>query len=293
MANVRKFYLENAAGDRIPLQGERGAYFTAPEGLGYELDPPWADLGHGFFQSLDDIYEPQGNILGELIFIPPAYANYRTFVDWLAAAGSLLLIYCPFGEQEFQRAVSVEYLQKGELDKTRLLHCPVSFRARAPWRRPTPTEISLGSQSSSARRTRYPGRYPGRYGKDAAGGMSARIAAAGHIPGSVLLRVYGGIEDPVIRLVGASSGSLYGAAQLTGVTLGATDVLELSTAWEDSYIRKIAADGEQTDLLPFLDITGDPFFHVPVAEPSLLTVQAASAIEGSAELLVYSYYRTV
>lgn len=293
MAKVRKFYLQNAAGDRIGLLGESGAYLTVPEGLGYELDPPWADLGRGFFQPLDETYEPQGGIAGELVFIPPAYANYRSFVNWLASAGSLLLIYCPFGDQEFQRVVSVEYLQKGELDKTKLLHCPVSFKALSPWRLPTPTEISMVSHSASGVRPSYPGRYSGRYGLDRDGTMAAKIPAIGHIPGSVLLRIRGAIVNPVIRLAGADSGTLFGLCRLTGASLGASDVLELSTAWDDSYIRKIAADGETTDLLPWLDISGEPFFHVPTTEATVLTVKSDGTFAGSAELLVYSYYRTV
>lgn len=293
MPNIRKFYFENAAGERFGLQGERGVFLTVPEGLGYELDPPWADLGRGFFSPLDEIAEPQGSVAGELVFVPSAYANYRTLMDWLASAGSLLLIYCPYGDAEFQKRVSVQYVQKGELDKTRLLHCPFSLISRSPWRRPVPTEISMDAEETGGYTPRYPGTYPGRYGKDAQGSMSARIAAAGHIPGAVLLRVFGGITDPEIRLTGLTTGTVYGICRLTGATVGASEVLELSTLWEDSYVRKIAADGQETDLLPFLDISQEPFFHAPTDEASSLTVQSDSPFSGSGELLVYAYYRTV
>lgn len=293
MPNVRQFWLQSSAGDRFGLNGESGAWLTLPEGLGYELSPPFGDLGRGFFTPLDEITEPQGSVAGELVFEPPAYANYRTLMDWIAAAGSLLLIYCPYGDQEFQKRVYVESVGKGELDKARLLHCPVSFFGLTPWRRPTPTEISMDTQDPGGYRPRYSGRYPGRYGRDAHGTMSARIAASGHIPGAVLLRVFGGIEDPEIRLTGVDSGTVYGICRLQEVSTGASDVLELSTDWEDSYVRKISATGEQTDLLPYLDISQDPYFHTPTDEASILTVQSDSPFSGSAELLVYSYYRTV
>ena len=50
--SIRQFALENAAGQRFGLNGERGVWFTAPEGLGYELAPPSGDLGRGFFVTL-------------------------------------------------------------------------------------------------------------------------------------------------------------------------------------------------------------------------------------------------
>lgn len=293
MARVRQFWLQNAAGDRFGLNGESGAWMTLPEGLGFELSPPFGDLGRGFFAPLDEIAEPQGTVAGELVFTPPAYANYRAFVNWIAAAGSLLLIYCPYGDEEYQKRVYVESIGKGELDKTRLLHCPCSFFGLTPWRRPVPTEISMDTQEPGGSRPRYSGRYPGRYGKDAHGTMSARIAASGHIPGAVLLRIYGGIEDPEIRLTGLDSGTVYGICRLQDVSIASTEVLELSTDWEDSYVRKISATGETEDLLPYLDISQDPYFHQPTDEASVLTVASDSPFSGSAELLGYSYFRTV
>lgn len=292
MPTIRKFYLENAAGERFGLQGEAGVYFTEPAGLGYELDPPFADLGRGFFSPLDEELEPQGSVTGTLKFVPPAYSHYRALVDWIASAGSLLLIYCPFGSEEFQKAVSVEYLQKGELDKTRLLSSPVSFFGHSPWRRPVPAEIAMDSGEGQTR-ARYSGRYPGRYGGDAAGAMSARISAAGHLPGAVLLRYHGAVTGPEIRLTGAVSGEVYGIARLPGASLQTGDTLELCTLWEDSYVRKISASGAVTDLLPFLDISQDPFFHLPTDEDAVLTMESDAAFSGSAELLAYYYFRTV
>lgn len=292
MPNIRKFYLQNAAGERFGLQGERGVYFTEPEGLGYELEPSFGDLGRGFFSILDDLAEPQGTVNGTLVFLQPAYAGFRALADWIHAAGSLLLIYCPYGPDEYQKTVSVQYLQKGELDKNRLLRVPVSFYSHSPWRRPVPAAIEMDSGEDRPR-TRYSGRYPGRYGADNAGAMTATIAAAGHLPGAVLLRYYGAISSPEIRLTGATSGQVFGICRLSGASLQATDTLEISTLWEDSYVRKIAADGTVTDLLPFVDLSQDPFPHLPTDEGTVLTVESDASFSGSAELLAYYYYRAV
>ena len=292
MPNERIFALQNAAGARFGLNGELGVWLTEPEGLGYELSPPYGDLGLGFFYALDEELEPQGSVNGTLIFGWPAYANYRNFVDWVAAAGSLLLIYKPYGDEEYQKAVSVSYLQKGELDKAACLHVPAEFTSRSPWRRPIPTEITMDNGEDRPR-ARYSGRYPGRYGGDAAGAMSARIHAVGHIPGALLLRYTGAITGPEIRLTGAQSGKVYGICRLNGLTLAAGDVLELSTRPEAAYVRRTAADGTVTSLLPYVDISQDPYPRVPTDEDSVLTVTSDATFTGSAELLVYSYYRTV
>lgn len=292
MPTYRKFYFENAAGERFGLQGERGVYLTAPEGLGYELEPVFGDLGHGFFATLDDRAEPQGVVAGTLIFTPPAYAGFRALADWIAAAGSLLLIYCPFGAEEYQRPVAVQYLNKGELTKTRLLEVPVALFKLSPWRRPVPTEIAMDSGEDRPR-ARYPGRYPGRYGGDSAGAMSATITAAGHLPGAVLLRYHGAISSPEIRLTGAVSGTVYGICRLTGASLQATDTLELSTLPGDSHVRKIDASGAVTDLLSFVDLSQEPFFSLPTDEAATLTVESDSVFSGSAELLAYYFFRTV
>lgn len=292
MPNIRKFYLQNASGERFPLQGERGVYFTLPEGLGYELAPVFGDLGRGFFSILDDEAEPQGAVAGTLVFTDGAYQNYRTFVDWLAAAGSLLLIYCPFGDREYQKAVAVQYLQKGELDHTRLLHSPFALTSLSPWRLPTPTEIILGAGYAD-RRGRYSGRYPGRYGQDAAGVMTARIAASGHLPGALRLRYTGGISSPELRLTGAVSGTVCGSCRLTGVSIGSTDTLELLTFPEDSHIRKISADGTVTDLLPYADLSRNPFPRVPFDEPAVFSITSAQSFSGRAELLIYYFFRSV
>lgn len=292
---VRKFYLADAAtGERWPLDGSRGVWCTAPEGLGFELDADWSDLGSGFFAQLGETRMPQGTLPATLIFDWPAYRNYRALVDWVSGVEELLLIYSPYGEAEFQRRVVFQALQKGELTKTRLLECPASLLAVTPWYLPVPTEVAMATEDPGKPRKRYSYRYTAqlRYGGAAAGGMSARIKAAGHIPGAILLRYRGGIINPRIRLTGAVSGKVYGICALTA-TLGSSDELELSTLYEDSHVLKRAADGTETDLLADVDLGHDPYVRAPIHEDSILTIESAAPFTGTASLLVYGYYRSV
>lgn len=291
---MRKFYLQNAAGERFGLNKENGVFFSDPSGLGFEQAVTWGDLGRGFFTALDEPEEradPQTPVTGKLTFLPPAYANYRSFSDWIHAAGNLVLIYQPYGTDEFEKPVEVGYLQKGELNKVRWLQCPVAFEPSSPWRRPTPTEMEMQSSETGTNR-RYPYRYPIRYGTDAAGRMSARIRAAGHLNGAVLLRYTGAIVGPEIRLTGAVTGKVYGICRLSS-TLGSSDTLELSTMVEDCHVHRIAPSGTAEDLSPDLDLSQNPYFRVPCDEDSILSIESSQRFTGAAQLTVYHYYRTV
>lgn len=293
MSNIRKFYLSSASGELFALNGERGVWYTEPEGYGFELETEYLSLGDGFYAPLldEDETEPQAQVakVGTLTFDRPAYQNYRIFVDWVFAAGSLELVYVPFGEEAARAHVAIRSLQKGELDKVRLLHTPVELVPLSPWSRGADADLTLSAASAA----RYSGRYPGRYGQDAAGLMSARLPAAGHIPGAVSLRYSGGISDPEIRLTGARSGQVYGLCRLTAqIPVGA--VLEYSSRKNDSYIRQLNADGSVTDLLQALTDPGVwPYARLPVDEDSILTVRSAAPFSGVATLSVYHYYRTV
>lgn len=294
MPNIRKFYLVSAAGDRFPLQGERGVWLTDPEGLGFETETEYLPLGDGFYAPMldTDASEPltQVPVAGTLIFDRPAYQNYRILVDWALAAGSLSLVYVPRGEAEASRAVRLSSLLKDELDEVQLLHSPVELLPLSPWSRGEAAAMALSTAASSAR---YPGRYPGRYGQDAAGLMSARLPAVGHLPGAVLLRYSGGITDPEIRLTGARSGVVYGRCKLSAVIpVGA--VLEYSSTPDGAGIRQRNADGSVLNLLSALPDPGPwPYVRLPVDEDSILTVSSPAPFSGAAQLTVYHYYRTV
>ena len=58
-------------------------------------------------------------------------------------------------------------------------------------------------------------------------------------------------------------------------------------------MKKIGADGTETDLLDALDLSMGPFFHIPVNEPCALSIEADTPVTGRASLLIYYYYRSV
>ena len=144
---MRKFYIENEIGSRLPLNGEQGIFLSNPAGLGMTMPSDFADIHNGFFREISKNTEPQSTITGDLVFIGEnAYADYRSFVDWCSCSASLHLIYKPYGNTEFYRDVYISYLTKTELTDTRWLTVPASFACLSPWYRAAPTNMSMSIQ---------------------------------------------------------------------------------------------------------------------------------------------------
>ena len=273
---IRKLYFQNAAGQRWGLNGDRGVYVHALAGFGFSLSPSFADLSRGFFIPVSDEAEPQNTLPFTLTFTRNPYETYEAMVNWLTAAGTVTIVYDPYGKQEYWRDVSVNFLQKGEKNKVGWLEVPCSFFCNTPWYRPAPTALSLGNGGKDDRK-RYTYRYTKdlKYGQNSVGSLFGTIAGAGHIPGSLELTYHGAISNPRIRLVGSISGKTYGVCSVA-VVMGASDVLKFSTKYEDSYVKRVAADGTETDLLDALDLSSTPFFHIPVDEPCNISIEADS-----------------
>lgn len=290
---IRKLYFQNAAGQRWGLNGDRGVYAHALAGFGFTLSPSFADLSRGFFVSVSDEAEPQNTLPFNITFTRKPYETYETLVNWLAAAGTITIVYDSTGRQEYWRDVTVNFVQKGEKNEVGWLECPCSFFCKTPWYLPTPTILDLGGGNQDNRK-RYNYRYTKelRYGQNRLGAASRLIAGAGHIPGALELTYHGAITNPRIRLVGNVSGKTYGICSVS-VVLSATDTLKFSSRYENSYVKRIAAGGEETDLLDVLDLSTTPFFHIPVDEPCTVSVEADSTFSGTADLLIFYYYRSV
>lgn len=292
MRRIRKLYLQNGAGTRWGLNGENGVYASSLSGFGFTLSPTYADLSRGFFLSVGGDSEPQGAVPFTIYFTRNPYATYQSFVDWLASAGTVTLCYDPTGNQEYWRDVAPNFLQKGELNEVGWLEVPCSFYATTPWYRPVPTTLAL-ENSGVDESKRYDYLYEDLiYGEDSSSSLSGELSGGGHIPGAIEMIFYGAITNPKIRLVGNTSGKTFGLCSVTAV-LGPFDRLKFSSRYEQSYVRKVTADGTETDLLDALDLSTTPFPHLPVDETCTISIEADATFTGSADLTVYYYYRSV
>lgn len=293
MRQIRKLYFKNAVGERWGLNGDRGVYASGLSGFGVTLSPNFADLGRGFFAPVSDEAEPQATIPFTLTFIGAPYSTYESFVNWLAAAGTVTLIYNPTGTREYFRDVTISFLQKGELNPVGWLEVPCSYLALTPWYMPTPTSLNLESTGADESK-RYDYFYTDDllYGTDSSASLSTTIVGAGHTPGSLVLRFYGAITNPRIRLTGDVTGKTFGICSI-GTIMEDHDILEFSTRYENSFVKKISPGGIETDLLDALDLSTQPFFHIPVNEPCTFSIEADAPFTGLADLLIYYYYRSV
>lgn len=293
MRTIRKLSFQSASGQRWGLNGEKGVYASGLSGFGFTLAPTFADLSRGFFIPVSDESEPQNTVPFTLYFTKTPYDTYRALVNWLAAAGTVTIVYDPTGKQEYYRDVTVNFLQKGELTKMGWLEVPCSFFCNTPWYLPAPTSLKLEATGvDESKRYTYEYTDELRYGTDSSAALSTTIAGAGHLPGSLELTFYGAITNPKIRLTGDISGKTFGVCSVAAV-LSETDAFKFSSRYENSYVKKISADGTETDLLDVLDLSSTPFFHIPVDEPCSVSVEADSSFTGHADLLVYYYYRSV
>ena len=282
---MRKFAINNEQGVCWDLNGAAGVIFSSPEGLGARWKIATADLGHGFYAELPVDTVPAEPVVGELKFLPPdAYATYRAFVTFLTGSDKLILNYCPYGPDTFLCRGRFEFLQKGELDKNQILTVPVSFATFTPWYAPTDLELVLKAAEEDD--TTFPfvlgaSTFP----SSSVGSWAAEISPAGDQPASLVFHYEGSVEDPVLVLTGADSGTEYGRCAVSGTF---TD-LHFSSQWLDSYVR----DGSGADLLDDVSPGADPFFRAPVSEPCVLSFSASNELSGSATVAVNYFFRSV
>lgn len=319
---MRKFYLEDQKGERIPLNNETGIFLYNPEGLGIEYSHDYGESGSGFFMRIKDgisqlessftlVFEPgemlvqydeSTAIVGEAIAgiaivgnapnitIESPYERYKKFLDWIYAAEELYFIYCPYGDNEYYKHIEIRSIEKTEYDKYGSLQPRVTIVPLTPWYLPAPIHISFGEEQENVMRHDF------TYTSDLIYGVgthdySAEVSARGHLPSAIKLTFKGLATNPVFTLRGSSTRKIYGECRITG-EFESDDTIEFSTAEQDSYVKKIDKDGNETDLIDSIDITVNPFFRIPLSEPCEVIISGESIL-GQASMLQYVYYRGV
>lgn len=277
----RKFWIENEIGTRYALNGEQNMWFTNPQGLGVTFSVSFANLGEGFFKSTySDVR--QNSITGNITFLKSVYSSYQTFADFLMTAKELYFLYAPTDVQ-YKVRVTVNFLTKSEINRGRWLQVPVSFTVLTPWYYPNAVEFSASTSADNVMT------YPWRYGDVVYGSVGAAMTVivppAGHISASWELSYDGELVDPVILITGQSTEEVFGRIVIDTTAEGLT----LSTKYLDSYVR----DGSGADLLPYVDVSYDPYPRLPLSEPSSILLTATNELNGTLRMTVNNYFRTV
>lgn len=287
---MRKFYFENEAGERYPLNGERAVWLENPAGLGYAAVEKFADNKNGFFKPTNKTIA-QGNVLGDLVFVKSAYQEYEKLINWMATADPLRLVYEPFAGTEYYAQVRVKSITKTELGIGKWLRCSLSLATVTAWYKNTPVVLEIADRSGIVAFqwdvTKYDG--PAIYGGAADNSYSVTFTPEGHFDAALIIDWTGAANKPVFILTD-TDGSEIGRCAID-YSLQATDELIISTDYNDSFV-KLRRGGADIDLLPYVNLAYDPFFRAPADHEVTLRVTAAS-LSGSANVSVHSYYRSV
>lgn len=283
---MRKFYIENEKGERYSLNGDSGMFLDNPAGLGQTMSPTSADIHKGFFKDITGDVEPQSAITGDLVFTQNAYELYRTFTMWLNKATELYLVYSPNDKDEYRRRVSLDFLQKTQLESTRWLRCPVSFQCLTPFYKAKATTLSMDEVGNAMRYTyRYDSEL--RYAASSLPGMSCEIQGQGHIPSAIRFAVTGYLANPELTLTGQNTGKVYGKMKLN-TTTSASQTLTVITRYGETSVTI-----NNNDALAYVDLSYDPWLRVPNTEKCDLVLSSDDDMNVSVELLMYDYFRTV
>lgn len=286
MSSFRQFRIVNDAGRGYSLNGDSGIFLHEPAGLGLKNDIKTADLGYGFFHDLQNKKIPTDPISGDLLFINDnPYRLYREFLTFLVGSKKLILSYKPYGTDEFYCRGRFEYLTKEELEETGILRVPISFLPFTPWY--LPRESSLSMRELTGGEMAYTFTYDENlvYSSPMVGSYAVQLEPAGHMDAALVFSYPGYIEDPVLTLVGVNTGTEYGRCEVDANSVG----FNYSSLYSDSYIR----DNDGNSLLNGVSPNHTPFFRLPMTEPCVFTLSAASQLTESSKISVYYFYRSV
>jgi hypothetical protein len=278
---MRRFYLENAIGERRDLQTVREIHLRTPAGLGWADNNTYASA-KGFFPRTHS--EPaQPAVSGE--FVINGYDVYSELVDWVFKGYDLTLVYDPAGA-EYRIDVDILSLQKGEENLISRLECPFTMAAKTPWYKPIARELVIAPAGSESGYRRYTYAYTTQYAASSIS-SSVPISVNGHMPAAIYMTCPGLLVNPKLTLTNAN-GETVGVMDLSGVTFEADELLIYSTKFGNIGVWK---DG--VDLLADLDLNNNNFFEIPTNQSCTLTLESDSDIETTATIQIFEYYRSV
>lgn len=290
---MRRFYLENASGERWGLNGEDGIFFKNPSGLGIVDGTKFTDLKHGFFIVADDTTEPQATPAGDFVFhCGDPYGCYFRLADWIARTDALYLIYAP-KDTEYRRRVRLHYLTKTELEGPRWMTCPVAFMAMTPWHIAQKATLQLATLADNALRCDYEGSVLDMaiLAASTNPGATGDILPGGHYGAPFRFVYTGALVDPVLTVTGQITGKEYGRCSLD-LTLSEGETLIVSTEFNNAYVA-VMRNGVLEDAISAVDLAYDPYPRASLTEACTLSLTASSTITGTADVTVFYYYKGV
>lgn len=293
---MREFYIINANGVKLDLNGKYGIFLHNPEGLGYESDLDFMSPTSGFF-SLTHKKESQGEISGTLIFLPlyagaleKPYLSYSRFIHFVEQFEAFEFQY-KLDYDTFSSDCVVKSIEKTEIDKYGALRCEFKFSRLTAWYRQSSAKRMIALSQTDVPFT-YGSKYNDRrYETSIDTGYYFDFNNEGTMPASILIKQRGTSNNFSIRVQGKKTGTVYGSCIIPVYILN-DETLEFCSTYNGSYIHRILSTGEVDDLIDNVDISTSPFIRIPPDEPCRIYA-TADGMMIPPTIEVTEYFRSV
>ena len=181
---MRRFKLKNSNGETFDLM-RRDAFFSGPDGLGFEETIEFAQLGDQYVNTYQ--YSGQMTISGEMYF--DGYNQYKEFIKFITE--EMTILYCPL-DTWYEADCILQSISKGEIDVTsKRLICAVAFVRKSVWHS---DRTFFKSNPSVGDGKVYAYTYPYTYAEAVAGDIM--IQNNGTMESSCSLHIIGPVLNP-------------------------------------------------------------------------------------------------
>ncbi len=278
---MRKFYFENEYAQRYDLQSN-DAILTDPSSLGVGFDNGYIALGDTFVR---DYFKLQQKTLSAVINFkrPNQYEKYQNFVDFVLSAKKLYLIYVPDTQIEYKREIDITNIDKGEIDRDKVLRAPITFTAKTLYYTSNVNKFEIDDTAGFV----FPITWPVMFLDYAE--RSVIIDNDGHAEASLTCTFFGYCVEPAITVYQNDEPIKTCAFN---VTIEDGEKVEYSTIDGNLYAYKVDALGNKTNLINAMDINNDNFFKLPLGV-STVKLTSSNELIPKAYLTVYKYYKAV
>ena len=255
---MRKFYVENEAGERFSLWGNR-VYMTEPSGLGIKNELSYVRAGNYFLRNKKQA--SQAEVAGSIQFMDPgANDRLRKFYDFCAAAEELYLIYDPGDGTEYVRDIDISEVGKSERTGG-TLPILVKFICKSLYYLKDNNRFVFEPPENEKRYD-----YSYDYNYEEYGTYEADLYNNGHVPAPFECMIYGFCMNPMIR-VEKDGEKLYEV--VFPVEVKENEYIKYSS--RDGMLEAVLVSGDsEKNLMNQLDITKDNFFKIPVGKNKII-----------------------
>ena len=283
---VREFKLVNGKGQEYSLMDIKNfALLTKPTGLGMEYKKEYAQVGNTFIETFSKI--AQKKIQATVVF--SNYDNYRNMVNFIALSDSLKLYYkVPYqdGVRQFYKSVSVELLDKSEIDDDGFLRESIRITSLSLWCEETQAIYRVQNQDGEMR---WDFKWDSKFASYDA--RTLKYINKGHTDAQVKIELGSNIQNPIISLY--IEGELYQSISIHTL-INNYEKLIYSSKENEFEITKILEDGSKEDLftLDTIDFESDNVIRIPKNMNCEIRLNADNNIE-HAIVTIYTYYISV